>query len=552
LRPAARNVRACPFSTTLSPDIEAREGGAVARKRIRMERIRDIIRYTVTTDLSERAIARALRVSRTAVSKYATLFGSSGLNWQQVEQMSDSDLLVTLENAGDVREAEGREDSRYGRLSEKFPHFVAELKRTGVTLHRLWEEYLAEHPDGYRYSRFCYHFQMWRESGDVRMHIEHKAGEKVFVDYAGKRLALTDPRTGAQKPVEVFVAILGASELTYVEATESQGTEDWVLSNDRALRFFDGVPQVLISDNLRSAVSRSDPYEPGINLTFDDFADHYGVVIMPARVRKARDKALVENAVRLVYQRIYAPLRDRKFLTLAELNEAIRPLLQRHNNRPFSRLPYSRRELFERVERGALRRLPAESYHLKTSRWATVGVNYHVELPADRHYYSVPHYLYNSEPKTRVLMVYDHRVVALYYDHVRIAQYHRDRTPNGYTTLAEHMPSHHRRYAKWSPDRLRRWARSIGPETEQIIEKVLESRKYPPQAFKSCMGILALAKEHGPSRLNRACQRALSFGLYSLTGIRNILARGLEQERSPELDLQLGEHENLRGSAYYN
>jgi len=467
--------------------------------------------------------------------------------------MSDSDLLAALE--GGLREPETQqqeEEDRYGRLSEKFPHFAVELKRTGVTQQGLWQEYLAEHPDGYRYSQFCYHFQKWRKSTDVRMHIEHKAGEKVFVDYAGKRLAITDSKTGVQRPVEVFVAILGASELTYVEATESQSTEDWVLSNDRALRFFGGVSQALIPDNLRSAVSRSDPYEPGINPTFDDFAEHYGVVIMPARVRKARDKALVENAVRLVYQRIYAPVRDRKFFSLAELNEAIRELLEQHNNRPFSRLPYSRRELFERVERGALSRLPAEVYRLKTTRWATVGFNYHVELPEDRHYYSVPHYLYTADSKTKVRMVYDQRVVALYYDHMRIAQYHRDRSPNGYTTLPQHMPHHHRQYAKWSPDRLRRWARSIGPETEQIIDKVLESRKYPPQAFKSCMGILALAKEHGEGRLNRACRRALSFELYSLTGIRNILARRLEEESSPELDLQLGEHENLRGSAYYN
>ncbi|MCJ7548234.1 MAG: IS21 family transposase [Anaerolineae bacterium] len=517
-----------------------------------MKKIRSLIRLKSTTEMSDRQIARALQIARPLVSKYWTALQAGGLDVGQIEKMSDSDLLAALEGGFRGPQVEEKEDSRHGRLREKFPHFVVELKRTGVTLQCLWQEYLAENPDGYRYSQFCYHFQRWRESSDVRMHIEHKAGEKVFVDYAGQKLALTDAKTGEVRPVEVFVAILGASELTYVEASRSQGTEDWVLSNDRALRFFGGVVQALIPDNLKSGVSRVDPYEPGINPTFDDFAEHYGVVIMPARVRKARDKALVENGVRLIYQRIYAPLRDRKFFSLAELNEAIRDLLEQHNNRRFSRLPYSRRELFERVERGALGRLPAESYRLKTTRWATVGVNYHVELPADRHYYSVPHYLYSSDPKTKVLMVYDERVVALYYDHVRIVQYQRDRTPNGYTTLPQHMPEHHRWYAKWSPARLLNWARSIGPETEQIIEKVLESRKYPPQAFKSCMGILALAKEHGHGRLNRACRRALSFGLYSLSGIRNILDRRLEEESSPELDLQLGEHENLRGSAYYN
>ena len=518
-----------------------------------MKKIRDLIRLKATAEMSDRQIAGALQVARPLVGKYWRAFQASGLKEEQIEGMPDSRLMGILDEFRRIPETQQEEESgRYGELKEGFPHFVAELKRTGVTLHCLWQEYLARHPEGYRYSQFCYHFQKWRKSSDVRMHIEHKAGEKMFVDYAGKKLVVTDPKSGVERPVEVFVAILGASELTYVEASESQGTEDWVVSNDRAVRFFEGVVQVIIPDNLKSAVSRVDPYEPGINPTFDDFAEHYGTVIMPARVRKARDKALAENAVRLCYQRIYAPLRNRTFFSLQELNEAIWELLEQHNNRRFSRLPYSRRELFERVERGALSALPAESYRLKTTRWATVCFNYHVELPEDRHYYSVPYYLYASDPKTRVRMVYDERVVALYYDHVRIVQYHRDRTPNGYTTLPQHMPEHHRQYLKWSPRRLRRWARSIGAETEQIIVKVLQSRKYPPQAFKSCMGILGLAKKHGEGRLNRACRRALSFELYSLSGIRNILARGLEEERAPELDLQLGEHANLRGSAYYN
>ena len=518
-----------------------------------MKKIRDLIRLKATAEMSDRQIAGALQVARPLVGKYWRAFQASGRKEEQIEGMPDSRLMGILDEFRRIPETQQEEESgRYGELKEGFPHFVAELKRTGVTLHCLWQEYLARHPEGYRYSQFCYHFQKWRKSSDVRMHIEHKAGEKMFVDYAGKKLVVTDPKSGVERPVEVFVAILGASELTYVEASESQGTEDWVVSNDRAVRFFEGVVQVIIPDNLKSAVSRVDPYEPGINPTFDDFAEHYGTVIMPARVRKARDKALAENAVRLCYQRIYAPLRNRTFFSLQELNEAIWELLEQHNNRRFSRLPYSRRELFERVERGALSALPAESYRLKTTRWATVCFNYHVELPEDRHYYSVPYYLYTSDPKTRVRMVYDERVVALYYDHVRIVQYHRDRTPNGYTTLPQHMPEHHRQYLKWSPRRLRRWARSIGAETEQIIVKVLQSRKYPPQAFKSCMGILGLAKKHGEGRLNRACRRALSFELYSLSGIRNILARGLEEERAPELDLQLGEHANLRGSAYYN
>ena len=232
-----------------------------------------------------------------------------------------------------------RTSARYERLAERFPMMVKELRRKGVTLQLLWEEYLRAHPDGYQNSQFCYHFHFWRKSAEVSMHIDHKAGEKLFVDYAGDRLAIVDPDSGKEQPVETFVAILAASELTYVEASATQQSDDWTRSNERALRYCGGSTQVIVPDNLRSAVSRSDPYEPGINATFDAFAQHYGVVIMPARVRQARDKALVESAVRLTYQRIYAPLRDRAFHSLDELNAAIRPLLEQHNRRRLQRLP---------------------------------------------------------------------------------------------------------------------------------------------------------------------------------------------------------------------
>ena len=296
----------------------------MARQRTSMKKIRDLIRLKSTTQMSDRQIAGALQISRPLVGKYWRAFQASGLKDEQIEGMADSEVMGVLKGCLRIPEPQQEEQSsRYGELAKEFPHFVEELKRTGVTLQCLWQEYTGKHPQGYRYSRFCYHFQNWRESSDVRMHIEHKAGEKMFVDYAGKKLMVTDPQSGVQRPVEVFVAILGASELTYVEASESQGSEDWVLSNDRAVRFFGGVVQAIIPDNLRSAVSRVDPYEPGINLTYDDFAEHYGTVIMPARVRKARDKALAEGAVRLCYQRIYAPLRNRTFFSLQELNEAI-------------------------------------------------------------------------------------------------------------------------------------------------------------------------------------------------------------------------------------
>ena len=434
----------------------------MARRRISVEKIKEVIRYGVTTELSERAIGRALKVSRTAVTKYLECFRGSGLTWEQAQELPDSELLAVLEGSRPPRTS-----ARYERLAERFPMMVKELRRKGVTLQLLWEEYLRAHPDGYQNSQFCYHFHRWRKSAEVSMHIDHKAGEKLFVDYAGDRLAIVDPDSGKEQPVETFVAILAASELTYVEASATQQGDDWIRSNERALRYCGGGTQVIVPDNLRSAVSRSDPYEPGINATFDAFAQHYGVVIMPARVRQARDKALVENAVRLTYQRIYAPLRDRTFHSLDELNAAIGPLLEQHNGRRFQRLPYSRRELFEQIERHTLAPLPAHHFPLQQTREVTVQFNYHVELREDRHHYSVPWQLRTRDPRTKVKLLYDERTVSIYYDNVRLAEYRRDRRPGGYTTLPDHMPPQHRWYAEWSPERFVRWGRALGPTSRR-------------------------------------------------------------------------------------
>jgi transposase len=526
------------------------EGASMARKRIRMEKIRNIIRYKTTTDLSERQIAQALNVSRTAVSTYISAFAVSGLQAGEIAVMSDSELTKRLEGVGKEPKS-----SRYHQLVERFPGYVSELRSTGMTLQLLWEEYRRECPEGYHYSQFCYHFQCWRNKDEVRMHIEHKAGAEMFVDYAGKKLSVCDPKTGIEQPVEVFVAILGASELTYVEASLTQQSEDWIRSNERALWYFSGVVEAIIPDNLKSGVAKPDPYEPSINPVFDDFAKHYGLVIVPARVRKARDKALVENAVRLTYQRIYAPLRNRRFTSIEQLNEAIWDLLEEHNNKPFKRLPCSRRQLFEKIERQALKPLPRYRYPMKSIAMATVQYNYHIQLRDDLHYYSVPWYLYRPQrPKTKVKLVYDERVVAIYYDNVRIAQHLRDRTPNGYTTIEAHMPDHHRIYSKWNGPRFLSWAASMGDDVQQVIKAILDQTPYPQQAYKTCMGILSLEKKFGASRLNKACARAMSFGTCSYMRIKNILTRQLEEQLQPQLDLGIeprGSHENVRGSEYF-
>ena len=509
-----------------------------------MKKIREIIRLTAEGEMSQRQIARALRISRPVVAQYLSDFSASGSTYEQTRDMADSELLALFERRKVER------SSKYKALVKLFPHYAKELKRTGVTRHILWEEYIRRYQDGYSYSQFCYHFQIWISASEVTMHIDHKAGDKMFVDYAGVKLTITDRKSGKEKPVEVFVAILGASQYTYAEASPSQKSEDWLRSNERALWYYGGVPMAIVPDNLRSGISWSNRYEPGINALFDDFAKHYRTVILPTRVASPQDKALVENAVKLVYQRIYAPLRNRTFYSLEELNEAIRDLLEQHNDTAFQRLKITRRELFDEVEKQALKSLPAERYPLKKFLNLKVQFNYHVELREDRHYYSVPWQLKGE----RVRVIYDDRNVAIYYDNVRTVQYQRDRTPGGYTTMPHHMPAHHRQYSQWSSDRFIRWAESIGKETEQMIKKVLGSRDHPEQAFKVCMGILHLAKTCGPTRLNKACRRALSFGMYSYKRIKNILDQGLEEESQHELEMtepQIPSHKNIRGSHYY-
>jgi transposase len=520
----------------------------LARKRIKMKKIREIIKLKAKANLSERQISKSLSVSRPVVSEYLRKFKASGLNYEQIINIADSKLLALFQSMNE------KYNLKYKTLLEYFPAYIKDLSRKGVTLQLLWEEYKEKHPEGYQYSQFCYHFQVWRNASEITMHIKHKAGDKMFVDYAGETLSIYDPATEEEKTVEVFAAILGGSGLTYAEASLSQKKEEWIRSNERAFWYFGGVSKAIVPDNLKSAITRSDPYEPGISPDFDDFADHYGTVIIPARARKWRDKALVENAVRLIYIRIYAPLRNRKFYSLSELNEAIWALLEKHNNKPFQRLDYSRRDLFEQIERTTLLQLPGEKYPQKHTIYATVGVNYHIELREDRHYYSVPYILRKRGQKVRVKVVYDERIVAIYYDNLRVIQHLRDRTPNDYTTITDHMPSYHRFYAEWSPQRILSWGKSYGEEVVKVLERILKKRKHPEQAFKVCLGILSLGKKYGREKLIQACKKANKYSMYSFKRIENMIKLIKEEQEQPELELEIGlpDHENIRGSSYYN
>ena len=515
----------------------------MAKRRVSMNKIRETIRLHVEAKLSNRQIARALTISRPSVAQYLTDYRSSGLSYEAIAVVSDDDLVKMLEGVK-IELSE-----RYRDLSEQFEYFVKELKRTGVTLDLLWQEYKREHPASYNRTQFCHHFKVWRETNsELTMHLEHKAGEKMFVDYSGKKLMVYDRTTGVGREVEIMVAILGASQLTYAEATESQKKEDWIKANEHALRYYGGVPQAIVPDCLKSAVERADKYEPDINPEYADFARHHNTVILPARPHSPKDKALAENAVKIIYQRVFALLRDRMFYSLEELNEAIGERLEVHNHTHFQRMKISRWDLFDQIERGALKPLRSEAYELRRFLDLKVQFNYHIAFSPDKHYYSVP-WRYRGK---RVTVIYTSSSLEIYHKNIRIAFHLRECSANRYTTTKEHMPPHHQFYDDWSPQKMIGWAEAIGTEVKGMIEAVLESRPYPEQAYKACLGILNLARKYGKERLNEACARALEYRCYSYRSVRNILENNLDKLRHPEsIHRALPIHENIRGKEYF-
>jgi transposase len=516
----------------------------MARKRIEMKKLRKILKLKHENGLSIREIATLTGVSKTVVSSYLADFNGTGMSYEAVADLSDTELTELFTGSKEEK------NKRYGELVALFPHFSKELKKTGVTKQLLWEEYLRDHPDGFQYSQFCHHFQCWQQSQDVRMKQQHEPGEELFVDYTGTTMAYYDRGSEKEHRAEIFVAILGASELTYAEATESQQKEVFVRSVENAFRSFGGATNKVVPDNLKSAVVKACKYEPEINPLFDDFSEYYRTVIIPARAGHPRDKALVENAVRLLYQRVFAPLRNRRFYSLKELNAAIRELVDKHNRRLMLVLKISRLKLFEEIERDHLKQLPSSPYPMKEFEEHTVAPDYHVLLTADKHYYSVPWQLKGK----KIRIIYDEKHVALYHDNIRVAQHYRDRKRGGYTTVDEHMPEHHQFYASWSVEKFEAWAASIGKDTFRMIQELLASRRHPEQAFKSCMGILSLAAKCGNDDLNMACRKAWNWGRISYRDVKGYLEEILVQKSLNREDKQVylfANHKNIRGTAQY-
>jgi transposase len=398
-------------------------------------------------------------------------------------------------------------------------------------------------------SQFKHYFSQWKAQVNPTMHMEHKAGDKLYVDFAGDKLEIINEQTGEVKPVEVFVAILGASQLTYVEAVMTQQKEDFIFACENALHYCGGVPQAIVPDNLKSAVSKSSKYEPTLNETFADFAEHYGTAILPARAYRPRDKALVENAVRIIYTRIYVKVKRQQYFTLQDLNLAILTALEEHNNAPLRGRNYSRRQQFNEVEKNVLMPLPELRYELKKHQYATVAKNGHVGLSADKHYYSVPYRFIGKKVK----LLYSRSSVEIFYNYERIALHERTKSAYRYTTQKDHMASTHRFVSEWTPERFTSWAAGIHEDVRLYVLKVLDRKQHPEQAYKSCMGILGFAKKVGNDRLIKACQRALGYGAYNYKTIQKILERELDLRDTPdETDqLQMPFHDNIRGENYY-
>ena len=508
-----------------------------------MIKIRQILRLH-TQGHSKLKIAMQTGVARNTLKKYLAAFTASGLSFEQINVLSDKDLEDMF-----VKPEDKPLNEKLQTLFSLFPGIDKELKKKGVTRQMLWQHYRQGNPNGLGLSQFKQYYAQWKAQVNPTMHMEHKAGDKMYIDFAGEKLHYTDPQNGQPQPVEVFVGILGASQLTYVEGVMTQQKEDLIAVCENTLHYYQGVPAAIVPDNLKSAVTQSSKYEPTLNETFADFASHYGTTVLPARAFRPRDKALVENAVRLIYSRIYVKVRAGRYYSLVELNAAIREALEAHNNALLSGRNYSRRQLFDEIERAALMPLPALRYELKKQLFATVAKNGHAALGPDKHYYSVPYRFIGKKVK----LLYSRHTVEIYYNYERIALHRRSKSPYQYTTEKEHLASTHRFVSEWTPDRFAEWAGSIHEDVRLYVLKVLDRKQHPEQAYKSCMGILGFAKKVGHERLIKACQRALGYGAYNYKTIQKILELQLDQKDAPDETDQLSmpQHDNIRGGQYY-
>ena len=505
-----------------------------------MRKTREILRLKLCIRLSHREIARSLGVSLGVVGETAVRAKRGELDWEKIGGLTDDALEARLYGERTTRgESEERPLPNYAEIH-------ADRLKPGVTLALLHYEYRQENPGGYGYTQFCEYYSRWLDNRGLTMRQDHLAGDKMFVDYSGKKPSIVDPATGERVEVELFVAVLGASSHTYAEATHTQRVPDFLASHGRAFEFFGGVTAAIVPDQLKSGVTSASKYEPGLQRSYEDMAEHYGTAIVPARPRKPRDKAKVEVAVQVVQRWILARMRKQTFFSLQEINARIRELLEELAHRRMRRVGMSRRELFERTDRPALRPLPSSAYILGTWSKAKVGSDYHVEV--DGHAYSVPHRKVGLEVEMRATA----NTVEVLLHGERIAVHVRCQGIGQKSTDPDHLPVAHRKHLEWTPDRIQTWAAEIGTATVALVAAILDERPHPEQGYRSCLGLLRLQKRYGGERLERGCARALHAGARSYTHVNAILRAGLDRlDLVAPAEAQPVMHENLRGPSYY-
>jgi transposase len=510
------------------------------RKRLTMRKIREVLRLKAA-GLNIREIAASTGAARTTVYEYLVRADGAGLSWPLPEGVDDEALEARLFPPATAELATRRPVPEWREVHREM--------RSGkhVTLRLLWLEWKEGHPDGWGYSQFCAHSERWLDCQDVVMRLSYPAGERMFVDFSGDKVPITDATTGEVSEAEVFVAVLGCSGMLYVEATRDQGLGSWLMAHVHAFEAYGGVTVATTPDNLKSGVTKACYYDPGINRSYSDLADHYGTVVLPTRTYRPRDKAAVEAGVLVVERWVLAPLRKLQFFNLAEVNKAIRQKVAELCQRPFRGEPTSRRELFEELERPALKPLPATRYELAEWKKVTVNIDYHVEH--DRHYYSVPYTLVHQKLELRATS----SVIEVYRGGRRVASHPREHGRRRYLTDPAHMPPSHRAHLEWTPSRLVEWARTVSPHAAALAEKILASRPHPEHSYRACLGLMSLAKRYGNERLGAACQRALASGAISYTSVKSVLAQNLDRAPLPATSPAPAptEHENLRGAGYY-
>ncbi|TKC07681.1 IS21 family transposase [Pedobacter frigoris] len=519
----------------------------MANNILSMNKIRQLLRL-YDRGASKMTISQYVGVSRTTVRKYIIAIESSGCSTKEIDELSDSDLDTLF---GSIISKPVSLSKRMQTLQHYFPKIEKELKRTGMTRILLWEDYISEFPNGYQYTQFCQHFRTWQSKMNPTMHRTHKVGDKLFVDFAGEKLSYADRDTGEVHEVEVFVAILGASQLTYVEAVPSQQKEDFIIACENTMHYIGGVPAAFVPDNLKAAVTKSHRYEPTLNQSFEDFASHYDTCVLPARAYKPRDKALVEGAVRIAYTRIYVPIRKQVYHSLPELNAAILVLLEKHNDQLMKGRIYSRRMQFEEIERKELKPLPLQRFEQKQQFYVKVNKDSHVLLGPDRHYYSVPVRLLGKKVK----IMYSVSTVEIFFKFERVAVHPRNKTAHGFTTNTSHLTSIHRYSAERSAQTLLKRASAMHEHVHDLIKGIAESHRHDDQKTRLCEAILGLEKKYGGTRLAAACRRVSEYGIDSklFKTIDTILEQNLEDQRENLFanEMPMPSHQNIRGEEYY-